>query len=293
MRKLIIYLKGVILGFIGLAIPGLSASTIALEIGVYNELIDKISTIISKFRTSALFVLFIMLGYFSGGALGAVSVDILYNNFPLAVSLVIIGFLIGGMPNMINDMKPGAKKVSCYITMIIILIALAAFSLFVPQTEQVSLEGLKFYDFIILFAVGMITSSTLIIPGVDFAVLLLALGYYEPLIRVISDLVRFQNVLYDLVVLGTYLIGYGIGSFILSTMIKKLISRFEIHTKFASFAFVLIAPFVIIKKAVIDNSNFVFDWVSLIVGIVLGIAAMVGMYLVMRHFNKKKEEIKE
>ena len=293
MKKLIIYLKGLVLGFVGLAFPGLSASTVAIEFGIYYELIDKISNIFKKFRTSIVFLIFLVLGYLSGGLAGALSIDILYNYFPLLSAILVIGFILGGIPNMVIDLKDGRKKVSCYIVLIVLLVLLVLFSFVNHTSEQVSLDNVKIWDLVILFFIGVFTSSTLIIPGVDFAILLLALGYYEPLIKVISNLVRFENVLYDIVVLGTYLIGYGLGSFLLSKLIKKVIDKYSDESKYASFAFVIVAPFVVMKRTIFENPNYSFNYPELFCGIILGLMACVLMFIVMRYFRRKKERSSE
>lgn len=292
MKKLIIYLKGIALGFIGLAFPGLSASTVAIEFGIYYELIDKISNLFKKFKTSIVFLVFLILGYLTGGLAGAVSIDLLYNTFPLIATILIIGFILGGIPNMVVELDEGKKKISCYIVLIIIIILLVAFSFVPPTVNQVSLESVKAIDLIILFFVGVVTSSTLIIPGVDFAILLLAMGYYEPLINVISNLVKWEDVLYDILVLGIYLVGYGVGSFLLSKLIKKIIDKYSIEAKFASFAFVVVAPFVVIKKAIFENENYSFNYPELIIGLVLGIIAFLLMFFIMRYLRLKKERDK-
>ena len=288
MKNLITYLKGILLGFVGLAIPGLSASTIAIEVGIYYELIDKISGIIKRFRTCILFVVFIALGYFTGGLIGAFSVKLLYENFPLIAVLLIIGFILGGAPKMAKDLKDGLKKISCYIVFFVIFGLLFLFSFYTHESTQVSLSNISPLELIVLFFVGVVTSTTLIIPGVDFAVLLLAMGYYESLIFTITDLCTFHNVLYNLLVLGTYLLGYGIGSFLLSKVIKKIITKYSVQAKFASFAFVIIAPFVVLKRAVFDNANFMFSYIHLIIGTILGIVAFIVMFFIMRYFDKKE-----
>ena len=290
MKNLFTYLKGILLGFVGLAIPGLSASTIAIEVGIYYELIDKISGIIKRFRTCILFVVFIALGYFTGGLLGAFSVKLLYENFPLIAVLLIIGFILGGVPKMAKDLKDGLKKVSCYIVFFIIFGLLFLFSFYNHEATQVSLSNISPLELVILFFVGLVTSTTLIIPGVDFAVLLLAMGYYESLIFTITDLCTFHNVLYNLLVLGVYLLGYGIGSFLLSKIIKKVIEKYSIQAKFASFAFVVISPFVVLKRAIFDNDAFVFNNTHFIVGIFLGIIAFILMFFTMRYFDKKQSD---
>ena len=288
MKNLFVYLKGILLGFIGLAVPGLSASTIAIEVGIYYELIDKLSNIIKKFKTSIIFVIFIMLGYFTGGAIGAVSVKLLFNNFPLLATLLIIGFILGGIPNMVLDLNEGKKKISCYISLIITLALLVVFSFFLAPISQVEIIEINIKELIVLFFVGVFTSSTLIIPGVDFAVLLLSIGYYEELITAISDLLMLKNVLNDVIILGIYLVGYGIGSVLLSKIIKKLIENFSDQAKYVSFAFVIAAPFVVMKHTLFDNPLYSFNYPELIIGIVLGIIAFLLMFFIMRYFRKKE-----
>ena len=285
------YLKGILLGFIGLAIPGLSASTIAIEVGIYYELIDKISGIIKRFRSCILFVVMIALGYFTGGLLGAFSVKLLYEYYPLIAVLLICGFILGGIPKMAKDLKEGLKKVSCYIVFFVIVLALFLFSFYSHDTIQVSLNDLKAIDVVVLFLVGIVTSTTLIIPGVDFAVLLLALGYYEALIYAITDLVMLENVLSNILILGVYLLGYGIGSFILSKIIKKVIDKYSIEAKFASFAFVIMAPFVVVKRGIIDNINYAYSNSHLIVGIFLGIIAFILMFFMMQYLEKREKTV--
>ncbi len=288
MKQFITFLKGILLGFVGLAIPGLSASTIALEVNVYHPMIDAISNLFNKFRRSALFLIFLMLGYFTGGFLGSYLIDTIYSIYPLVIITAILGFIFGGMPKMACDLKPGLKKISCWITIVSVLLLLLSFSFFVIKTEQVSFDNMNVFDLIILFFIGVFTSSTLVIPGVDFAVLLLSLGYYNALIGLIAHIFDFSNILHNLIVLGTYLVGYGIGAFLLSKLIKMLVKKYNNECNFASFAFFLVAPFVVIKKCVIDNPNFSYSNGQLIVGIILGVICFVLMFVLTRRIEKKE-----
>ena len=288
MKKLIVYLKGILLGFVGLAIPGLSASTIALEVNIYYEMIDAISNLFKRFKKSIGFLLFLVLGYFSGGFLGSVIIDTVYNDFPLIIILLIIGFILGGIPNMSLNLKPGLKKISCYITFLVIVGGLVLFTFFVKNGEPITFENMQVSDYIILFFVGVFTSSTLVIPGVDFAVLLISIGYYHALIELIAEIFVWESLLHKLLVLGTYLIGYGIGSFLLSKVIKLLLDKFQIQAQFASFAFVIVAPFIVIKKGIFDNPLFYYNTIQIVIGSILGILAFLIMFFMMRYFRKKE-----
>lgn len=289
MKRLVTFIKGIILGFVGLAVPGLSASTVALEIGVYQHIIGSISNLFSKFRQSALFLLFIITGYFLGGFIGAVAVKSIYEFAPLVMIMLVIGLIIGGMPHMAKSLKPGVKKASDWIVLVVTVIALLAFSFFVTGGEEVTFDDMKFYDYIILFFVGVITSTTLVVPGVDFAVLLIALGYYNAITSLISNVFNFSVIGHTLLILGIYLIGYGIGSFIFAKLIKKLITRFQDQTTYASFGFVLVAPFVVVKKGIFDNPDFGYSTFDVIFGSILFVASILIMIYILYLFDKKRK----
>ena len=291
MKRLITFIKGIILGFVGLAVPGLSASTIALEIGVYQHIIGAISNLFSKFRQSIGFLTLIVLGYFTGGFIGAVAVESIYKFAPLVMILLVIGLIIGGMPHMARSLKSGAKKASDWIVLAVTVVLLLAFSFFVTGGKEVSFDEMHVWDYIILFFVGIITSTTLVVPGVDFAVLLLALGYYNAFTALISNIFDFSVIGHTLLILGIYLIGYGIGSFIFAKLIKKIIDRFKDQTTYASFGFVLVAPFVVVKKGIFDNPDFSYTTFDIIFGSILFIAALLIMIYILNVFDKKRKKV--
>ena len=291
MKRLITFIKGIILGFVGLAVPGLSASTIALEIGVYQHIIGAISNLFSKFRQSIGFLALIVLGYFTGGFIGAVAVESIYKFAPLVMILLVIGLIIGGMPHMARSLKSGAKKASDWIVLAVTVVLLLAFSFFVTGGKEVSFDEMHVWDYIILFFVGIITSTTLVVPGVDFAVLLLALGYYNAFTALISNIFDFSVIGHTLLILGIYLIGYGIGSFIFAKLIKKIIDRFKDQTTYASFGFVLVAPFVVVKKGIFDNPDFSYTTFDIIFGSILFIASLLIMIYILNVFDKKRKKV--
>ena len=290
MKKVITFFKGVVLGFVGLAVPGLSASTIALEIDVYYDMIDSISNIFKKFKKSVLFLIFLMLGYFAGGFIGSVAMNTVYVTTPIIMILVVMGMVIGGIPNMAKDLKPGLKKPSCWIVLVLLSLLLIAFSFLLTAGKEITFDNMKIEDYIVLFFVGVFTSTTLVVPGVDFAVLLISLGYYSAFTSTIANIFDFSVFLHTITVLGIYLIGYGLGSFLLSKLIKTIINKYDDQTKYASFAFVLVAPAIIIKKGIFDNPNFSYTTSELVIGIILGVICMISMILLFHFLSKRKHE---
>lgn len=77
-----IFLKGIFIDFVSLAIPGLGVSTIAIILGIYYQMISSISSIFKDFKKNALFLIVLILGYCVGGVIGSLIVDTAYNLYP-------------------------------------------------------------------------------------------------------------------------------------------------------------------------------------------------------------------
>lgn len=98
----------------------------------------------------------------------------------------------------------------------------------VTKGEEVELSvNMPLSDYIMLMVVGLITAGTLVIPGMDFAIVLLALGYYNAFIKLLS-VWEVSHILDNLIILGVYLISYCIGVFLLSKLIKSLFKNMKL-----------------------------------------------------------------
>ncbi len=291
MKKIFILLKGILIGFVSVAIPGLSASTIAIILGIYYLMIDAIGNIFKSFKKSILFLLFLVTGYAIGAFIGANLVSVLYDKFPLIMVFVIIGFIIGSLPKMIKEILPHVKKVSNWLVVIAIWGLLLAFSFIVIQKEEVTLSiHMPISDYILLAIIGIVTAGTLVIPGMDFAVVLLSLGYYQAIMGLMN--VFDENMLTNFIVLCVYLVGYGVGAFLLSKLIQRLAQKQAEKMKFANFAFVAISPFLVVKQGILNNPYFqthqILSDSTFWVAIVLGVVALL-IVLFINHLNNPND----
>lgn len=282
MKYIIIILKGILIGFASVGIPGLSASTIAIILGVYYLMIDSISNIFKNFKNSISFLLSLLIGYGIGALIAGNAFSVLFENYPLAITLLILGFVVGSVPKLYKEIKPGLKSFANWLVVIIIWAMLLMFSFAFIKADEVSLTfDMPLINWILLAIVGLITSGTLVIPGMDYVVVLLSLGYYQAIMGLLSfftDGVIWEN----LVILAVYLVSYGIGAFLISKFISKYKEKHEMKMKFANFAFVSISPVIIIKQSLFNNDNFkgiTNDYIGLIIGIILFILAFSFVYL--------------
>lgn len=261
MNKITLFLKGIAIGFASLAVPGLSASTIAIMLFVYYDMIYAISHILKQPRKSISFLGVLLAGYGAGALFGAVMVNTLYIRFTVPVVAAVLGFLIGSIPRTVVDNKENFKHVPDILIMLIIGAVFIVYSMVITNGQSVSFEIIRFpKDYIIMFFVGLVTSTTLVVPGVDFAVTLMAMGYYYAFIGLAGNIVvglvhppyngyYFQQ----LFLLLIYLIGYGVGSFLFSRGLRYVIKCFPRQLQSVNVALIFVAPIIVIEKCVLSN----------------------------------------
>ena len=254
MNKVSLILKGIVIGFASLGVPGLSASTIAIVLFVYYDMIYAISHIFSQPKKSIPFLLTLLTGYGIGCIGGAWAVNTLYMIYPVPVIAAVLGFLIGSVPRMAADSKDDFKRWPNWVVMISVAAIFLVYAMVITDGQAVSLDNVRVpLDFILMAIVGAVTSMTLVIPGVDFAVTLMALGYYYAFIDLVGNFGAMN--LTRLVLLAFYLVGYGFGSVAFSKGLRFLIKRFPRQLHCVNLAMVTVSPIIVIKKCLIDNPN--------------------------------------
>ena len=256
MSKISLFFKGILIGFASLGVPGLSASTIAIVLLVYYDMIYAISHIFSKPKKSIPFLLVLLAGYGLGCIGGAWMVNTLYVIYPVPVIAAVLGFLIGSIPRMAADSKEDFKRWPNWVVMVIVASVFLVYALVITNGQSVSFDKeLVLSDYIMMAIVGAVTSTTLVIPGVDFAVTLMALGYYYAFIGLVGNLAALFVDPAKLMMLIVYLVGYALGSFAFSKGLRFLIKRYPRQLNCVNLAMIAVAPVIVIKKCLIDNPN--------------------------------------
>ena len=254
MNKISLFLKGIVIGFASLGVPGLSASTIAIVLFVYYDMIYAISHIFSQPKKSISFLTVLLAGYGIGCLGGAWAVNTLYMNYPIPVIAAVLGFLIGSVPRMAADSKEDFKRWPNWVVMVTVASIFLIYAMVITDGHAVSFEKVRFpLDFILIAIVGAVTSMTLVIPGVDFAVTLMALGYYYAFIDLVGNFAALNFT--RLLLLAFYLVGYGFGSVALSKGLRFLIKRYPRQLHCVNLAMITVSPIIVVKKCLIDNPN--------------------------------------
>ena len=84
-----------------------------------------------------------------------------------------------------------------------------------------------------LVLIGFIISSALVAPGISGSMLLMVLGFYESILNIVSEIIKFQNLGHNILILIPLAIGIVLGFFIVSFVMGKLLKHYPVPTYFA------------------------------------------------------------
>lgn len=233
MNYILLVLKGMFIGGTML-IPGVSGGTMAMAIGVYQDLISSIANIRKAFKKCLLIILPFAIGGILGAVLLSSPIEYLLNKFHLPTMYFFLGSVVGGVPLILkkafyNDGEKHFffKDVICLILGIFFTVVIGM----IPEGIIASSTPSGIEGILILLAVGFICSIALILPGISTSYLLLIFGIYD------SVLIAFST--FDVYYLLPLVIGALIGIVGFS---KFMESQMRLHPRAT---YVLILGFVI------------------------------------------------
>ena len=220
---LILFFKGVFMG-IADAMPGISGGTIALLVGIYEELVNTISRlnlhIISEFKIrdfnsfwkkiNGNFLITLILGI-SISLISFVKVSAsLLENYPLFVWSFFLGLIFATIYVIFKLIN------KWYLANFIIMFFCIFFSVYISSfTVDVTNEISLLY----IFMSGIIASSAMILPGISGSLVLVILGVYTYMIKSLDNL--------ELVVIFTFIFGSLIGLLSFSKILKYLFKNYR------------------------------------------------------------------
>ena len=216
-----LFFKGIFMG-IADAMPGISGGTIALLLGIYEELIESISELkISLFsklinkgfksfweKLNGNFLLVLVSGIgISLISFVKISASLL-ESFPLFIWSFFLG-LIFATVHVIYKLIDKWHNLNFFFLIISIIFSIFLSSFSAYDTDEISL-------LYILFS-GIIASSAMILPGISGSLILVILGVYAYLIKALDNL--------ELIIIFTFISGAIIGLLGFSKILKYLFNN--------------------------------------------------------------------
>ena len=125
--------------------------------------------------------------------------------------------------------------------------------------ENVATIKMSVIEVIKLFAVGIVASATMIIPGVSGSMMLMILGYYAPILESINDFIRcltkvdVAGMLDAAKILFPFGIGVLVGIVLIAKLVEYLFNHFEKETFYGILGLLAASPIAILMNTGIDN----------------------------------------
>ncbi len=240
-----LYFKGIIIGVANI-MPGVSGGTMAVVLGIYDQLLHALSNFFSEKKEQKIkhlkFLFPILLGAFTGIILFSKILLYCYTHYPTITGLFFIALIIPSIYLIIKDEKLTFSKGISFILGFGLTLLFVYFNLKTNKDIQPQLEITfsLFYGVKLLLS-GFVAAGAMIIPGISGSLLLLMLGEYHRILFYINNSLEsvvlffnksdlsFIQVIFSSSFLNLYafIIGIILGILLFSKFISYMLSKYR------------------------------------------------------------------
>lgn len=224
----VVILKGLWIGGT-MTIPGVSGGSMALLLGVYDDLIAAIASFRKNWKHNLIFLCEFVLGGLGGLAMFSGLFLKLLEKYPMPTSYFFLGAVAAGIPVIFKE--AGIRKFTYKIPLCIpIGIGLVLLLGLLPEGAfSVTSGGIA--SMLMNFAGGIIIAVALVLPGISVSQMLLMMGLYETVFGAMQNF----NIL-PLIPMG---IGLVVGILLTTSLLGKALEKYPQVTYLVVFGFVL------------------------------------------------------
>ena len=279
-ERIILFLKGMILGS-AMIIPGVSGGTLAISLGIYEKIINVITRFFKNFKENIIFIINLGLGILASIVLGALILNYTFEHYPIPTIIFFIGLLIGSIPSLIKrvDLRNTLKISNIFYFLLGVSLVLGVY-LFKGSSEVTFSNGFNLVQSIKLILVGVVAAATLVIPGISGSFMLMILGYYKPILEVISETIKFNNLGNNILILIPFGVGVLLGIIGIAKLIEYLLKNHETKTYYAIIGFLI--------ASIIEIFASLFSYHSTIIQIIISVVLFIlGLLLTLKVFKSE------
>lgn len=255
------FFKGIAIG-LGAVAPGLSGSILLVIFGLYRKTIAAISTLFKNFKQNLLFLIPLGFGILGGIYLFSKLVDWFLINYEMQTRFTFLGLILGSVPLFWREVRKFGFNKKYYI---VIALSLAV-GIFLFGFNRNFFPVVNNPNLLQSVVLGIVVAASYIVPGIDSAAVLSALGMYDLWVRSLANL--------DFKILIPAAVGLVFGVLVISFIINMLISKCYTLTFSVIFGlFISVIPSVLNESCVVElNIKTVISFILLILGFISSLA---------------------
>lgn len=267
-------LKGTVMGIANI-IPGVSGGTMAVSMGIYDKMIHAVTHLFKEFKKSFMILLPIGIGMLLGIVGLSFVIKWMFRVIPIQTNLLFIGLILGGLPAVWKRVKGVAIRPQ-HIIGLLVFFALVVFLAAIDGTEDAAADmSFSVINCFKLLGVGIVAAATMVIPGVSGSMMLMLMGYYNPVVSSVSDFAKavfsfdIAGIMNGLGILVPFGIGVVIGIFAIAKLIEILLVKCPHVVFWSLIGLILASPIAIVLLNDFSGLN-VFHAITAAIALVIG-----------------------
>src|SRR5690625_2064815 len=199
-------------------VPGVSGGTIAVLLGIYDELIHALNGLFSRdWKKHLSFLIPLALGVILSIFTLAKLMDWLLIHYPRPTYFMFLGLIIGVLPYLFKEFDVKRNFLKQHYVILLVSLLLIASLLFVQENTETLITSRSFSIYLLFFFSGFLGSAAMILPGISGSFILLMIGVYPSVIHAISHF-HFDIIL----IIG---LGISVGIIAMCNMIHYFLSH--------------------------------------------------------------------
>lgn len=221
--------KGMCVGG-SMLVPGVSGGSMAMILGIYDRLIEAVSSFFKHVGASIRFLALFSISAGVGMALFAKPLLSLIERFPTVMMYFFMGAVCGSIPMIVRKAKVKKLHWSVIVYPVIGLLMMFAIQLLPMDLLSVGDRG-SIISYLPMVVTGIVVAIALVLPGISVSYMLLVLGLYEETMEAISTM--------DFLFLMPLGVGLVLGILLTTKLLDQAMTRYPTATYLVILGFIL------------------------------------------------------
>lgn len=276
--------RGSLLGVANI-MPGVSGGTLAISMGIYDKIIYAVTHLREDLKNSIRILTPIGIGVILGFAGLSFVIRWLFNEYPLQTNLLFVGLVLGGIPEILKPIRTERVNPARILVFLFFFFLVAVLPLLNISGEEAVME-ISVSTAVKMFGIGVISAATMVVPGVSGSMILLLLGYYQPLLDEITGCINgflFMNadqMIRGILILAPAAAGLGVGIIVIAKIVEYLLEHCKVTTYWGVLGLIVASPVGILAEMHSVSVN--------VVSVITGILALLAGLLVADRLGDKE-----